>query len=45
MPRCGCGIFFKLKNPIFLMTLVGFVVDWIGIWWLYKLPITSKDEG
>jgi hypothetical protein len=26
------------------MTLVGFVVDWIGIWWLYKLPITYDDE-
>jgi hypothetical protein len=26
------------------MTLVGFVVDWTGIWWLYKLPITNDDE-
>ena len=26
------------------MTLVGFVVDWIGIWWLYKLPIIDKAE-
>jgi hypothetical protein len=26
------------------MTLVGFVVDWKGIWWLYKLPITDDDE-
>jgi hypothetical protein len=26
------------------MTLVGFLVDWIGIWWLYKLPITEDDE-
>jgi hypothetical protein len=26
------------------MTLVGFVVDWTGIWWLYKLPITDDDE-
>jgi hypothetical protein len=23
---------------------VGFVVDWTGIWWLYKLSITNKDE-
>jgi len=26
------------------MTLVVFVVDWIGIWWFYKLPITDGDE-
>jgi hypothetical protein len=26
------------------MTLVGFVVDWTRIWWLYKLPITDDDE-
>jgi hypothetical protein len=26
------------------MTLVGFVVYWRGIWWLYKLPITDDDE-
>jgi hypothetical protein len=26
------------------MNLVGFVVDWTGIWWLYKLPITDDDE-
>ena len=26
------------------MTLVGFVVDWTWIWWLYKLPITDDDE-
>jgi hypothetical protein len=26
------------------MTLVGFVVYWIEIWWLYKLPITDDDE-
>jgi hypothetical protein len=26
------------------MTLVGFVVDCTGIWWLYKLPITEDDE-
>ena len=26
------------------MTLVGFVVDWTGIWWLYKLPIIDDDE-
>jgi hypothetical protein len=26
------------------MTLVGFVVDWIGILWLYKLPTTDEDE-
>jgi hypothetical protein len=26
------------------MTLAGFVVDWTGIWWLYKLPITDDDE-
>jgi hypothetical protein len=32
------------KVPYFLMTLVGFVVDWTGIWWLYKLPITDDDE-
>ena len=30
------------KNPYFLMTLVGFVVNWIGIWWLYNLPITDE---
>jgi hypothetical protein len=27
MPWCGCGVFFKLKTPYFLMNLVGFVVD------------------
>jgi hypothetical protein len=26
------------------MNLVGFVVDWIGIWWLNKIPITDDDE-
>jgi hypothetical protein len=26
------------------MTFVGFVVDWTGIWWLYKLPIIDDDE-
>jgi hypothetical protein len=26
------------------MNLVGFVVDWMGIWWLYKLPIIDDDE-
>ena len=26
------------------MTLVELVVDWIGIWWMYKLPITDDDE-
>ena len=26
------------------MTLVGFIVDWTGIWWLYKLLITDDDE-
>jgi hypothetical protein len=26
------------------MNLVGFVVDWTGIWWLYKLPITDDVE-
>jgi hypothetical protein len=26
------------------MTLVGFVVDWTWIWWLYKLPIIDDDE-
>jgi hypothetical protein len=26
------------------MNLVGFVVYWTGIWWLYKLPITDDDE-
>ena len=26
------------------MNLVGIVVDWTGIWWLYKLPITDDDE-
>ena len=26
------------------MTLAGFVVDWMGIWWLYKIPITDGDE-
>jgi hypothetical protein len=26
------------------MTLVGFVVEWTGIWWLYKLEITDDDE-
>jgi hypothetical protein len=26
------------------MNLVGFVVDWTGIWWLYKLPITDDEE-
>jgi hypothetical protein len=27
-----------------LVTLVGFVVDWTGISWLYNLPITDDDE-
>jgi hypothetical protein len=44
MPRCGCGNFFELKSPYFLMTLVGVVVDWTRIWWLYKLPITDDNE-
>jgi hypothetical protein len=26
------------------MTLVGFVVGWKRIWWLYKLPIIDDDE-
>jgi hypothetical protein len=26
------------------MTLVVFAVDWIGIWWLYKIPITDEAE-
>jgi hypothetical protein len=26
------------------MNLVGFVIDWTGIWWLYKLLITEDDE-
>jgi hypothetical protein len=26
------------------MTLVGFVVDWTGICWFYKLSITDDDE-
>jgi hypothetical protein len=26
------------------MTLVGFVVDWIEMWWLNKLPITNDNE-
>jgi hypothetical protein len=26
------------------MTLVGFIVYWARIWWLYKLPITDDDE-
>jgi hypothetical protein len=26
------------------MNLMGFVVYWIGIWWLYKIPINDDDE-
>jgi hypothetical protein len=26
------------------MNLVGFVVDWTGTWWLYKLPTIDDDE-
>jgi hypothetical protein len=26
------------------MTLVGFVLDWTGIWWMYKIPIIDDDE-
>ena len=26
------------------MTLVGFVVDWTWIWWLFKLPITDEAK-
>jgi hypothetical protein len=26
------------------MILVGFVVDWTGIWWLYNLPITDDNQ-
>jgi hypothetical protein len=33
------------KSPYFLMTLVGFVVDWTMTWWLYKLQITDEAEG
>jgi len=27
------------------MTLAGLVVDWIGTWWLYILPITDEEKG
>jgi hypothetical protein len=44
MPWCSCGVFFELKNSILLGDFGGFVVDWKGTWWFYKIPITNDDE-
>lgn len=31
------------SKPNFLITLVGFVMDWTGMWWLKKFPIIDEE--